>query len=86
MHEDDYPHHVETILNRTCEPQDSRCLNIRLVYIDLVARAGDVTSQEITLKNVLNVPEPEEDELRRVFVHCIVITNPTEVPLHADQP
>ena len=80
MNELDYRLHVETILNRTCGPQDSRCLNIRRIYIDLVARAGDVTSQKIILKNVLRVQEPVEDEIRRVFIHCIVIDKPTQVP------
>ncbi|XP_041349358.1 uncharacterized protein LOC121368685 [Gigantopelta aegis] len=81
LHEADYHNHVEFILNRTCDSQDIKCLNIRLVYIDLVARAGDVTSQEIILKDVLDIPEPVEDELRRVFIHCIVIMRPTESAL-----
>ena len=69
------------MLNQTCDPQDVKCIRLRPVYVDLVARTGDTVSQEIILREVLNVENPVVDELRRVFVHCIVIMKPTEVNL-----
>ena len=47
-----------------------------------------MTSQEVIQKEVLDVPDPVLDEIRRVFVHCIVIKHPSQVHIkttHHDQ-
>jgi hypothetical protein len=47
--------------------------------IDIVTRLGDMTSQELVVTHVLSKRPWSDEELRRVFIHCTAMKNPSEV-------
>ncbi|XP_076452271.1 uncharacterized protein LOC143287914 [Babylonia areolata] len=78
LHKDDYVQFVSGHLGRRCPSNDTSCEDRRFVLIDVVAQMGDVTSQELLVTHVLNKEPAVDEELRRVFIHCVTIKNPTE--------
>lgn len=78
LNPDDYKQLVDGILGISCQGNDS-CEDRRLVIIDVVARIGDEMSQRLLIKHVLSQEEPENEELRRVFIHCAALKHPEKV-------
>ncbi|XP_046568758.1 uncharacterized protein LOC124277142 [Haliotis rubra] len=76
LHPEDYKEFVNSVLNVSCGAAESNCSVERLVFIDIVARIADEISQELIVKHVLNRTDPNEEELRHVFIHCIAIAKP----------
>ncbi|KAK7460766.1 hypothetical protein BaRGS_00038813, partial [Batillaria attramentaria] len=77
LHEDDYRHFVEHAFgNSYC--YDTDCEDQRLILIDVVARIGNVVSQELLLKHVLTRQPPVDEDLRRLFIHCVALEHPAE--------
>ncbi|XP_046375524.2 uncharacterized protein LOC124148470 [Haliotis rufescens] len=76
LHTDDYKEFVHSVLNVSCGVVETNCSVERLVFIDIVARIADEISQEVIVKRVLNRTDPDEEELRHVFIHCIAIQKP----------
>lgn len=83
MHKDDYVKFVNASLAARCQWNDTVCEDRRLVLIDVVARLGDVTSQDLLISHVLTRDPPVGEELRRVFLHCVAMIDPTESFINA---
>ena len=79
LHTEDYVRFVNDILGNRCHGNDTVCEDKRLVVIDVVARLGDVTSQDLLMTHVLFREPTISEELRRVFMHCVAMEQPTEV-------
>ena len=79
LHENDYKVLVNRILGNRCQGNDTSCEDRRLVVIDILARAGDVTSQDLLMKHVMSKSPAVDEELRRVFMHCAALEQPAEV-------
>ena len=79
LHTEDYVRFSDDILGTRCDVNGTLCEDKRLVLIDIIARMGDETSQDLLLRHVLSKEAAVGEELRRVFIHCVAMENPTEV-------
>lgn len=75
----DYESFVDTILTTRCPSNDTLCEDKRLVVIDIVGTIGNHLSQDLLLRHVVNKPIPNEEELQKLFLHCVSVKNPTNV-------
>lgn len=79
LHSNEYSQVVHDILGNHCQDYDMVCKDRRLIFIDIVTRIGDVTSQSLLLQHVLSRQPPVNEELRRIFIHCAALENPIPV-------
>ncbi|KAL8573312.1 hypothetical protein ACOMHN_032774 [Nucella lapillus] len=82
LHKGDYITFVNRHLGSRCPNNETICEDRRLVLIDVVARLGDVTSQELLMTHVLTKEPAVNEELRRVFIHSVALERPTEAFIH----
>ena len=75
----DYESFVDNILTVRCPFNDTFCEDKRLVIIDIVGTKGTPLSQELLLRHVVNKSFPVEEELQKLFLHCVSLKNPTKV-------
>ena len=75
----DYEEYVARALDKNCSQKLPSCEEDRLIVLDIVARMGDVNSQRLLVTHVLSRDTPVDEELRRVFIHCAALEQPTEV-------
>nr|KAG5706489.1 hypothetical protein BaRGS_032882 [Batillaria attramentaria] len=74
----EYKQFVGRIFSNGCQDNDTTCKDRYLILIDIVARIGDVTSQELVLAHILTKKPPVSEELRRVFIHCVALERPIQ--------
>ncbi|KAK7496780.1 hypothetical protein BaRGS_00011989, partial [Batillaria attramentaria] len=74
----EYKQFVGRIFSNGCQDNDTTCKDRYLILIDIVARIGDVTSQELVLTHILTKTPPVSEELRRVFIHCVALERPIQ--------
>ncbi|KAH3823827.1 hypothetical protein DPMN_125650 [Dreissena polymorpha] len=73
-------------LTRTCEVNDTVCVDERNLLIDLIAREGSADAQLLVLEHVMSRPNVTEEDMRRCLFHAIALQNPvTELVSQVEQ-
>ena len=76
---DHYSTYVSKVLAQNCSQEDTVCEDDRHIMLDIVARMGDVLSQDLLVQHVLSRRPPSHEDLRRVFIHCAALKSPSQV-------
>ncbi|KAK7496755.1 hypothetical protein BaRGS_00011964, partial [Batillaria attramentaria] len=76
LHAEEYRQFVGSLLDNDCQGNDTFCRDRRLILIDVIAGLGDATSQELLMTYVLSKRPAVDEELRRVFLHCVAMERP----------
>ncbi|XP_052224342.1 uncharacterized protein LOC127839993 [Dreissena polymorpha] len=66
----------EEALTRTCDVNNSVCVDERNLFIDLIAREGSAEAQLLVLEHVMSQPNVTEEDLRRCLFHAIALQSP----------
>ncbi|XP_052259562.1 uncharacterized protein LOC127863913 [Dreissena polymorpha] len=73
-------------LTRTCDVNDTVCVDERNLFIDLIAREGSAEAQLLVLEHVMSQPNVTEEDMRRCLFHAIALQNPvTELVSQVEQ-
>ncbi|KAK3589128.1 hypothetical protein CHS0354_017094 [Potamilus streckersoni] len=83
LEKEDYQMLAESFLNRTCDHNDTKCIDEKYLFTDIVARAGDPLSQRLILKFLLSDNQSDHEVLRRIFIHLSVIEHPIQEAITA---
>ncbi|KAL3857351.1 hypothetical protein ACJMK2_012027 [Sinanodonta woodiana] len=75
---EDYEILAGNFLNRTCDHNNTKCIDEKYLFTDIVARAGDPFSQRLILKFLLSDKQRDDEVLRRIFIHLSVIEHPIQ--------
>ncbi|GAB1602264.1 uncharacterized protein LOC115224694 [Argonauta hians] len=70
-------------LQRRCSEGQNQCQDEKHLFLDIIARIGSATSQQLISRYVLAHPNATQQEVERTLVHCIAIAHPELVTLQS---